>query len=211
MTQPLIVVGAGGFGRETLDVIDAINRREQLFDLLGVLDSGPSEFNRDRLQERGVAYLGRDVSTIAERGARFVVSIGAPNVRATVTDEILALGVELATLVHPNAVIGSVSTIGAGSVICSGVQVSTNVALGRSVHLNPNATIGHDVTLGAYVSVNPGAIISGNVTVGSRSLIGAGAVVLQGLQVGADSTVGAAACVVRNVAERRIVRGVPAR
>ena len=53
--------------------------------------------------------------------------------------------------------------------------------LGRHVHVNPNATIGHDAVLGAFVSVNPGAVVSGEVVVGEGTLLGASSTILQGL------------------------------
>ena len=97
-----------------------------------------------------------------------------------------------------------------GVVVCGGgAHVSTNVRLGRHVHVNPNATIGHDSILESFVSVNPAAIISGDVHVRSRTLIGAGAIVLQGLSIGAGTTVGAGAVVTRTVPDGVVVKGVP--
>ncbi|MCW4385032.1 acetyltransferase [Salinibacterium sp. SYSU T00001] len=211
MTQPLIVIGAGGFGRETLDVIEAINAVAPTFDLLGVIDAHPSEVALQRLHARGVTFLGTDEAIILERDAQFVAAIGSPSVRETVTARLVAAGAQPATLVHPAAVIGSVPRIGRGSVVCAGAQVSTNVSIGEYVHINPNATIGHDAVLEDFVSINPGGIVSGEVFVESGALVGAGAVILQGLRVGRGSTVGAAACVVRDVAPTATVKGIPAR
>jgi sugar O-acyltransferase (sialic acid O-acetyltransferase NeuD family) len=214
MSVTLVVIGAGGFGRETLDVIEAINAAaaEPVFDLLGVVDSAPSEPNRRRLAERDIPLLGTVAEWIAMNNpAHVVVAIGNPGVRERVARDVERAGLSVATLVHPAAQIGSRALIGSGSVICGGVQYSTNVMTGRHVHLNPNATIGHDAVLGDFVSVNPGAIISGEVFVGRRTLVGAGAVVLQGLALGDDVVVGASACVVRDVPPSTTVKGVPAR
>lgn len=213
MTLPLVVVGGGGFGRETLDVAEAMNRSEPgRFDILGVLDDGADDVAAGRLRDRGVPMLGPIDAWLAGGGsAHYVVAIGDPAVRARIDARLSAAGLEPATLIHPAAVVGSVPSIGAGTVICSGAQVSTNVRLGRGVHLNPGAIVGHDAVLDDFVSVNPGAIVSGEVRVGESSLIGAGSVVLQGLRVGGGSVVGAAACVTRDVPEGSTVVGVPAR
>lgn len=214
MTRPLVVIGAGGFGRETLDVVAAVNAAAPapVFDLLGVIDTGPSDLNLRRLFDLGVAHLGSEAHWL-ERGenAEYAIGIGAPAVRERLAALFDDHGLTAATLVHPTAVIGSRSFLDPGVIVCAGVQISTNVHLKRHVHLNPNVTIGHDSVLEPFVSVNPGAIVSGEVTVGSGTLIGSGAVILQGLSIGVKSIIGAAACVVGDVPPQVTVKGVPAR
>ena len=210
--KPLVVIGAGGFGRESLDVIEAANLEEPRWLVVGVIDDAPSPVALERLAARSIAHLGgMNWFERTEQPVSFVIGIGAPHTRALIDARLVALGHTPATAVHPAAVIGGRVSIGEGSVICGGVQVSTNVTLGRHVHLNPNATIGHDVALEDFVSINPAAVISGEVHVQSEALIGAAAVVLQGLTVGRGSLVGAAACVTRDVAHGATVKGVPAR
>jgi sugar O-acyltransferase (sialic acid O-acetyltransferase NeuD family) len=214
VTTPVVVVGAGGFGRETLDVIEAVNRHSPtpVFEVLGVVDSHPSDANLELLERMGVRWLGAEAEWLASGSpARYLIGIGNPAVRERIRRSFDAAGLTAATIVHPGAIVGSLSSIGAGSVVCAGAQISTHVTLGDHVHVNPGATIGHDTAIADCVSINPGAIVSGDVAIGSRVLIGAGAVVLQGLRVGEDAVVGAAACVVRDVEPARTVKGIPAR
>jgi len=213
VTTDLIVVGAGGFGRETLDVIEAIARvgAGPQYNVLGVVDDRPSDVNLNRLAARGYRWLGTVAEALAGTPGYYAIAIGTPSVRSRVADQFDANGWQAASLIHPAAVVGSVASIGDGCIICGGVQLSTNTSLGRFVHLNPNATIGHDSRLADFVSVNPGAIISGEVTIASGVLVGAGAVVLQGLSVAKDTTIGASACVTRDVPEAVVVVGVPGR
>lgn len=211
----LVVIGAGGFGRETLDVVHAINSsaREPAYSVVGVIDPMPGPENLSRLRARGVDYLGSDDDWLAAgRPARYVVAIGDTRVRRRIDAKYQAAGrFRARPLVHPSAGIGSSAVPGDGSVICAGVQVSTNVSMGLHVQLNPNSTIGHDSVLGDFVSVNPGAIISGGVHLMEGALVGAGAVVLETLTVGSYARVGASACVVRDVSSGLTVKGVPAR
>lgn len=214
--QHVIVIGAGGFGREALDVLEAINRSQPgpRFSILGVVDDQPSPTAISRLRDRGYEHLGGlDQWAAEDSEALYVLAVGNPRVRSEICSRIRSSSMNLSplTAVHPSAVVGSAVRIGAGSVVCAGVQISTNVRLGEYVHLNPGTIIGHDAELADFVSINPGAVISGDVAVGRAVLVGAGAVVLQGLSIGADATVGAGGVVTRDVEGSIVVKGVPAR
>ncbi|CAN7241377.1 acetyltransferase [Pseudarthrobacter oxydans] len=210
----LIIIGAGGFGRETLDVVRSLNRSSSspVYDLLGVVDSQPSEANLSRLDALGVRFLGSESDWIASsRLAQYLVGVGSPKIRRQIAHRFDSAGYRAATVVHPTAVVGSNSTLSAGSVVCAGAQISTNVVIGAHAHINPNATVGHDAVLKDFVSLNPGSVVSGEVVCETEVLVGAGAVVLQGLTLGARSLVGAAACVTRSLTADTIAKGVPAR
>ena len=214
MTEAVVIVGAGGFAREVLDVVDAINKSVPgpLFKVLGVVDPNPSITNLALLKQRGVPYLGTDEHWFASQQiARFVLGIGDPSTRRRI-DERYEENEQLAApaLIHPLSQFGGSTHPKVGSVICGGVHISTNVFIDKHVHLNPNATIGNDVTLMRYVSVNPGAIISNEALLEEGSLVGAGAYVAEKVRIGSFSTIGASSCVLQDVAAGAVVKGVPA-
>lgn len=220
MKTPIVVVGAGGFGREVVDVVDALNAAAEdsgasdlPWELLGVLDDAPSEVNLERLAERSVAFLGGvdDFLGRTDPGVGYAVGIGSPAVRRAIADKCDAAGLVAATLVHPSVTMGARVTVGPGSVVCAGVRITTNIQIGRHVHLNLNATVGHDTLIEDYVSINPLASISGDCVVESGVLVGVAGVLLNGVRVGHDATVGGSACVVKDVAPGATVVGVPAR
>lgn len=214
MVHEIVIVGAGGFGREVVDVVEAINANsaEPLWRVRGVIDDAPDGVNLDRLDSRGVPYLGTSIAAIeAGDPCHYVVGIGGTAVRRMIAERFEASGFRAATLVHPSVTVGHGVRIGAGSVLCAGARLTTNIELGVHVHLNLNVTVGHDTCIGDFVSVNPLASVSGDCVIEDEVLIGVAAVVLNGLTVGRGSTVGGAACVVRDVPGGVVVKGVPAR
>lgn len=209
MIHDLVIVGAGGFGRETIDVVRSVNAVRSTWNLLGVIDDAPSAINLERLSPLGVPHLGGLESM--PHGVAVAVAIGTPRIRARVVKNLAFGEHEFPTLLHSTVTIGGSFRHGPGLIALAGVSIGTNVDVGSHVHLNPHAVLGHDVVCHDYVSINPNATLSGDCVVGSRTLLGANSTVLQQLTLGADVIVGAAACVTRSVPDGHTVIGVPAR
>lgn len=207
--RDLVIVGAGGFGRETIDVVLALNAIQPTWQLVGVVDDAPSTANLDRLAAVGVRHLGG--LTSIPKGVDVAVAVGSPTAREHIAEQLSGGGHDFPTLVHPSATIGSQFHHGHGLIVLAGVSIGTNVTLGSHVHLNGHAVLGHDAHCHDFVSINPNATLSGECTVGHRTLLGAGSTVLQQVDIGTDVIVGASACVTQSVPDDSTVVGVPAR
>ena len=207
----LVIVGCGGFGREVADVISAINAQAPTFDLVGFVDDDPSSEDIERIARLDLPLLGTVAGALAGPARQYALGIGSGPVRRLLDRRFEAAGWAAPVLVHPQASIGADVDLGPGTILCAGARLTTNIHLGRHVHVNLNSTIGHDTSLLDYVTVNPLVAVSGGVTIGEATMLGTHCAVLQNVEIGRDSVVGGSALVIRDVGDKAIVKGVPAR
>ena len=200
------IVGAGGFGRETLDALLATESSPSS------ADEPPSTVRFVDEMLAGKTVRGIDVVSLQQvHDGRYVVAIANPVVRRRLADEMQSRGLCPFTVVHPRAIIGPETTVGPGCIVLGGAHVSSSVTLARHVPVNYNATLGHDAALEEFVTVLPGANVAGAIHIRTGATIGSNACVLQGLTVGTGATVGAGAVVTRDVPPAVVARGIPAR
>lgn len=203
-----MVVGAGGHGRELLDVVEAINAVNPTWRVLGMLDDGDPP--RNRLRRRRAVLLG-GLGHLIDLDADYVIGVGDSEARARVDDAASATGHRAAVLVHPSATVGADVSLAPGVVLAAGVRVTTNVRLGRHTHLNVNAVVSHDGRLADYVTLSPGALVNGEAVLEQHVLLGTAAVVTPGRRIGARTWVGAGGVVVHDLPPDVVATGVPAR
>jgi sugar O-acyltransferase (sialic acid O-acetyltransferase NeuD family) len=207
VTTALVIVGAGGHGRETLDVVEACNAVTPTYEFVGfcALDADVALVAR-----RNARLLG-DVDVLRDLHASYVIGIGTSETRRDLDGRLSAFGREATTLVHPAASLGSDLRFAPGVILAAGARVTTNVTLGRHTHLNVDAVVSHDCEVGDYVTLSPGVLINGNVTLGEGVFLGTGAIVLPGRSVGRWAKIGAGALVTEDVPAGRTAVGAPAR
>lgn len=212
MTERLVVIGGGGMGRCVLDVVDAVNYEHEAagatkYDVVGVVDDGDP--NASLLDARGVKFLG-PVAALHDQPAdvAYVIGIGSPQAKRAIAE---TMGDRAAaTVVHPNAHLGFGVELAPGVVVCSHVSIETNARLGAHVHVNQNATVGHDDRIGDYSTISPLVAVSGNVTMDRGVFVGTGASIRQGTTLHRSSVVGMGAVVLNDVPGGATVVGVPA-
>lgn len=203
----IFILGAGGFAREV-----AFVAKQNYVVSIGYLSDDPYQWQK---QYEFGKCLGKIEHITDIKYCEFIPGVGSPIVRKALVERALAMGWEPQILVAPNAncflQMDTGSTIGDGSIICSGVSATVNVHIGKYVNVNLNCTLGHDCVLEDYVNLSPSVNISGYAHLEEGVDVGTGAVIGPKVRIGKGSIVGAGATVLKDIPPGEIWVGTPAK
>ena len=123
------------------------------------------------------------------------------------------------TSVRENVTIGERCILGRAATVNYNAQIGDRTKIMDLTHITGNCIVGNDVFISVCVgTTNDNAI--GNLAydaegfrarIGGQGRIGAGANLLPNVEIGEGAVVGASALVTKNVLERKLVMGVPAK
>jgi sugar O-acyltransferase (sialic acid O-acetyltransferase NeuD family) len=207
--ESIAILGAGGFGREVLDILIAQNKISKRWRILGFIDENP-ELKGKALN--GYPVLGSfDWLSKANTKVKVVCAIGDNVSKKKVVEKAKSLGLKFANVIHPTVVMTDFVALGEGVVICAGCILTNQIVIGNHVIINLDVTIGHDAIIEDFCTLSPGVHISGRNKIGEGANIGTGAVTIQGISIGRWSIIGAGAVVVQDIPEKVVAVGVPAK
>jgi len=201
----IIIVGAGGFGREV-----ALYLRESHPDvpLHGFLDDNPCALDG---HDPSVPLLGAVRDWNPGPNDLLVIGVGIPSTRRKLASSLSARGARFLTLVHPRALVAPNAVLGTGVIVGPFCYVGPEARIGEQGVLNVYASAGHDTTVGACSVLSPYVTLNGHSTVEEDVFLGSQAVVTIGKRVGAGAKVGAASVVYRDIPPGQLAVGNPAR
>lgn len=207
--KDIVIIGAGGFGREVKIIIDAINKVSKQYTFLGFYDDG---IEKGKIIN-GFPVLGNlaDLNAVnSETGV--ALGIGNPQTKSKIVDLLQNTSLWFPTLIHPNTTISDDEVrIGQGTIVCAGTIITCNIKIGEFVTLNLLCTVGHDAVIDDYASFMPSVNISGEVHIAEKVYVGTGASIINQLTIGKSTTVGAGAVVSKSLPEYCTAVGIPAK
>lgn len=209
--RDLIVVGSGGFSRETVELVAAINEIQPAWRVLGFVDDSASLHGA---KIDGVPVLGPLEAVHDLPDAYVVVGTGSPKDYASryrITGRLNVPPERYPRLVHPAAVVSRSVTLGPGTIVQACSVLTAAVTVGAHVIIGPHVVLAHDVVVEDFATFAAGARLAGGVQVGQGAYIGAGALVREHLTIGSWSLVGMGAGVMRDVPPLEVWAGTPAR
>ncbi len=206
--QKLLIWGASNHARVVADVV----RMQAMYDIAGFLD----DIHPERAGEAfcGANVLGgrEQLPLMRTRGvSHLLMAFGDNRQRLNLGALALDEGYELATAIHPRAVIASDASIGQGTVVMAGAIINSGAVIGIHAIINTLAIVEHGCLIGDGAIINAATCIAGNVIVERAATVEIGSIVASRIRVGAGAVVGAGSLVLKDVPAGTLAYGNPAR
>lgn len=205
--KKICIIGASGFGSETLciiaDIVKETNQKIEDLVCFMVHDNDFKEKEKMGIEIIPESLFNPDLYNV-------VVAIGDPIRRKYVVNK-LPSNTTFAKIIHPTAIISKWVEIGDGCIITAGSIITCNIKIGNHAHINLHTTIGHDCKIGDFFTTAPGVNISGICDIGESVYFGTNSSIRQGINVCNEVTIGMGAVVVKNIIEPGVYVGSPAK
>lgn len=205
--KDIVIIGAGGFGREVAWLIEDINKVKSEWNLVGFVDDNESV---QGTTINGYKVLG-NVDWLKEQELYVVNAIADPTFKKQAIDRLEGSKNSYPVLIHPNVIYSNTVNYGEGTIVCAGNILTVDIEIGKHVILNIDSTIGHDAQIGDYTTILPSVNVSGYVETGACVSVGTGSAIIQGVKVGQNTIIGAGAVVVKDLPENCTAVGSPAK
>ncbi|OGO81209.1 MAG: transferase [Clostridiales bacterium GWC2_40_7] len=208
--KQLVIIGAGGFAREALWLVEDINSDSARWEVLGFIDEDPA---KKGALVNDFPILG-DLSWFegTSPDMNVIFAVGSPVGRKKLVDKCDKIpGLEFPNLIHPSIRLCKHIEMGKGNIICKSSILTTNIHMGSFNIINLNCTVGHDVVIKDFCTAAPGVNISGRVTLNSGCDLGTNTCIIQEKTIGEWTVIGAGSVVIRDIEPRCTAVGVPAK
>lgn len=206
--KSLVIIGAGGCGREVLQWAKDINEKENRWNIKGFIDDDLDALDGKKCS---VSVLNTVDEYPIEVDDEFVCCIGNSKIRKVVVEKLKTKGAVFTTMIHPNAVIADSCTLGEGVIIYPYALISDNAVIGDGCIINMYSSVAHDSVLGEYCTLSAHCDVTGMCTLGNRVFMGSTSHVVPSSKIGDDVYICAGSTVMTRVRTGAKVLGNPAK
>lgn len=208
--KQLIIIGAGGFGREVADTVSRINRTEKTYNLLGFVDDTKELLDKEI---NGLKVLGnkewfKEFSKLNEIYA--VMAIASPNGKRGLA-EYLDGCVQWENIIDPSAIISPYAEMGVGNIVQPFVVIGPDTKVGNHCMFNLRTNMGHDAKTEDFISAMSMCDITGGVFIKEGAYLATSVAIVPGVVIGKNAFICAGSVVLKDVEDDAQVIGYPAK
>jgi len=204
----LIIIGAGGFGREVYNFALCSKGFGTEFIIKGFLDK---DINALGAFKGYPQILGSEDNYDIKPNDVFISAIGDEKIRKKSAMMIIEKGGKCIKLIHNTSIINSNVILGEGCIIEPYAYIGADTKIGSFTLIQNNAVVGHDVKIGDFTRIDCHVTLVGGIFVGDNVYIHTGAVINHKVVVEDNACVGANSFVIKRVKAGTTVYGNPAR
>jgi len=204
--ERMIIVGAGGLGREVDELAwdDSANGRD--WTMAGFLDTRPTALDGYVMR---TAVIGDPRTFVPKPGDIFIAAVGDVALKKKLVAPLIAKGARFVSL-RTNVRMGSRCKFGC-SIFGDRATLSVDVTVGDFAYVGADVIVGHDTVIGDYAHVGPRCFIGGRVKIGPLATVHPMSTLAMDVEIGEGATVGVGAVVFGKVPPRTTVLVNPAR
>ena len=203
-----IIIGAGTYGQVYLTYL-----KEAGIDIVGFLDDDPKFAGQS---VAGVPVLGpvSRLETLKDTDGIEAVycPLGKNKLRVKFLSRARELGYKTPNYIHPTVCISPDVTIGEGVYILLGAKVMPHTVIKDYVMISMGVLLAHHCVLEEGVFLSTGCNFGASIHAHKYAYCGIGSTIMTGIhELGEDCLIGAGAVVIKDVPERAVMAGVPAK
>ena len=207
--KKLLILGAGGFGREVLEYAKDIAKEAIVdWEIHGFLDDNLNALD-------GYSYEYEIIDTIADHKVSdeyvYFCAIGAPKAKLSIGRAFLEKGANFINLIHPSAYVASSCKMGINVILCPDAKATTDVTIGNFVAVDVNSICSHDSIIGDGCTISHFCDLTGFSILGEGVFLGSGVSVCPSVKIGDYATIGAGSVVLNDVDAGELAYGTPAK
>ncbi len=206
--KDLIIIGAGGYGRDLYYIIRESNGFNVDFRIIGYIDDNLNALNGY------IGYpklIGKISTHELSDNQIFICSIADLKTKLSIINNLELKGAEFVNIIHNTSRVTDSAILGRGNIIGPLVSIGADSIIGNHCILQTGVIIGHDVTIGDYSRIDNYSILVAGVTLKKQCTIHSNTVVNSKVIIEENSIVGACSFVIKNVDKNVTVFGNPAK
>ena len=203
-----IIIGAGTYGEVYLAYL-----QEAGVNVIGFLDDDPKYADQN---VRGIPVLGpiSKLDTLMKTDSIEAVycPLGNNKLRVQFLTKARNLGYKTPNYIHPSVIISPNVIIGEGVYILLGTTIMPHTIIKDFVMISMGVHLAHHCLLEEGVFLSTGCNFGASIHAHKYAYCGISSTIMTGIhELGEDCLIGAGAVVIRNVHDRAVMAGVPAK